>query len=307
MAITGAAGYLGLQLARRCTEAGARVLGLDIRTRPDPWPAPAEFATVDVTGPRVAELLASFRPTVVAHLAWVFDPTHDGARERAVDLVGTARVFRGAVAAGARRIVYPSSTTAYGIEPGRSLPYREEDPPRPNPGYPYAYYKARVEQWLPGFRAAHPEVELVVLRPCIVIGPGADNIVTRLASWRFMSRVAGHDPSLQFLHEEDAGAALWRAVEGAPGGVYNLAGRGLMRYSEVCRAAGRVPLTLPPALLYPLVAVGWRLRLLPFPPGLLDYIRYSWVAEPGRLEDLGFRPRHSTREAFAAYLAGRGR
>ena len=65
-------------------------------------------------------------------------------------------------------------------------------------------------------------------------------------------------------------------------------------------------LALPAALLYPFVALGWRLHLLRFPAGLLDYIRYSWVADTARMtEELGFRPRFSSRDALQAYLGAR--
>jgi UDP-glucose 4-epimerase len=121
-----------------------------------------------------------------------------------------------------------------------------------------------------------------------------------------MVRIAGYDPPVQFLHEADAEEVFWLAITEAPPGTYNVAGSGLMRYSEICRAAGRIPIPLPAALLYPLVAAGWFLRLLPYPTGLLDFIRYPWVAETDRLAQvLGYQPRYTTREAFAAYVESR--
>ena len=71
--------------------------------------------------------------------------------------------------------------------------------------------------------------------------------------------------------------------------------------------AGRLCIPLPALLLYPAVEVGWRLRLLRFPSGLLDYIRYPWVADTVRMtEELGFRPRFSSRDALQAYLQASG-
>jgi len=305
--VTGAAGYLGGLVARRGVEANARVLGLDVREPGSGWPAAADFERRDVTDPALVERVEEFGPEVVVHLAWIFDPTHDEDRERRVDLEGTVNVFRAAVEAGARRIVYPSSTTSYGIHPGRRGPFREEEGPDPNPGSSYAYFKARVEEWLPRFREACPGVELVVLRACIVIGPHIDNVVSRLTRLPLMPRVAGHDPPLQFLHEDDAEELLWWAATEAPPGTYNAAGHGVIAYSRICRAAGRIGVPMPAWLLAPLVALGWHLRLLPFPPGLLDYIRYPWVADTGALREAGFEPRFSTRDALRSYLEARSR
>ncbi len=304
--ITGSSGYLGEALARRCVTAGAEVLGLDVRAPGSDWPDAAAFDLQDVTAESLGEKMRSFSPDVLVHLAWVFEPTHHRAREREVDMGGTENAFRAAIAAGARRIVYPSSTTAYGVDPQRRRLMREVDAPLAHAAYPYAYYKARVEEWLPHFIAAHTDTDFIVLRPCIVIGPRARNIVTTVAEGPLMVRIAGYDPPLQFLHEEDAEEVFWHSIVDAPPGTYNVAGSGVMRYSELCRAAGRTPVPVPAALIYPLVAAGWFLRLLPYPTGLLDFIRYPWVAATDRLvEEFGYKPRHTTREAFASYVESR--
>lgn len=304
--ITGSSGYLGEALARRCAAAGAEVLGLDVREPGSDWPAAAAFDLQDVTAESLGQKMRSFSPDVLVHLAWIFDPTHDRDRERSVDLGGTENAFRAAIAAGVRRIVYPSSTTAYGIDPGRRRLMREADPPLAHAAYPYAYYKARVEEWLPQFIAAHSGTDFVVLRPCIVIGPRARNIVTSIAEGPLMVRIAGYDPPVQFLHEADAEEVFWRSIVDAPPGTYNVAGSGVMRYSELCRAAGRIPVPVPAALIYPLVAAAWFLRLLPYPTGLLDFIRYPWVAETdGLVREFGYEPQHTTREAFASYVESR--
>ena len=304
--ITGSSGYLGEALARRCVTAGAKVLGLDVREPGSDWPDAAAFDLQDVTAESLGEKMRSFSPDVLVHLAWVFEPTHHRAREREVDMGGTENAFRAAIAAGARRIVYPSSTTAYGVDPQRRCLMREVDAPLAHAAYPYAYYKARVEEWLPHFIAAHADTDFIVLRPCIVIGPRARNIVTTVAEGPLMVRIAGYDPPVQFLHEEDAEEVFWRSIVDAPPGTYNVAGSGVMRYSELCRAAGRTPVPVPAALIYPLVAAGWFLRLLPYPTGLLDFIRYPWVAATDRLEqEFGYKPRHTTREAFASYVESR--
>ncbi len=305
VAITGAAGYLGTELARRCSAAGHPVLGLDVRAPGHRWPADAEFAPADVTDEGLAGTLAAFRPRTLVHLAWVFDPVHDIERERRVDVEGTRNTFAAAVHAEVKRIVYASSTTAYGIDPGRRRALHEDDPTVPNPGYPYGRFKAEVELWLPEFRAAHPHIELVVTRACVVLGPHAGNVVTRFTDWPVMFRVAGANPPLQFLHEEDAIDLMWWMLAEAPAETFNAAGAGVVSYKEVCRMAGRPCVSLPAAALSPLVGLGWTLRLLRFPRGFLDYIRYPWVADTARLRQLGFEPRFSSRDALAGYLSGR--
>jgi UDP-glucose 4-epimerase len=303
--LTGAAGYLGTMLARRCVENEAEVLGIDIRPPGPHWPAQATFAIHDVTDSSLTVRLSDFAPDVLVHLAWIFDPVHDQQYEACVDVDGTRNAFEAAAASGVRRIVYPSSTTSYGIDINRSSPLLESDPPLPNPAYPYGRFKAEVEQWLPGFREANPSIDVVVARTCIVIGAHASNIVTHITGWPVMFRIAGANPPMQFMHEADAVDMMWWAITEAPAGTFNAAGSGVVSYKEICRMAGRPCIVLPAAMLYALVELGWRFRLLRFPAGLLDYIRYSWVADTARMtEELGFRPRFSSRDALQAYLQG---
>ena len=82
-------------------------------------------------------------------------------------------------------------------------PLIESDPPIPNPAYSYGRFKAEVEQWLPEFRRAHSRIDVVVARTCIVIGAHARNIVTHITGWPVMFRVAGCNPPMQFMHEDD--------------------------------------------------------------------------------------------------------
>lgn len=306
VAITGAAGYLGTELARRCALDGAVVVGMDVRDPDRRWPQAARFTRGDVTDAATASWLADFSPDVLVHLAWVFDPIHDLRREALVDVEGTRKTFEAAAAAGVRRIVYPSSTTSYGIDPQRARALREDDPAVPNPGYPYGRFKAEVEHWLPTFRAAHPGLEVVVARACVVLGRHTRNVVTHVTEWPVMFRVAGYDPPLQFLHEADAVDLMWWMMTDAPPATFNAAGAGVVSYKEICRMAGKPCLALPAAVLYPLVALGWRLRLLRFPPGFLDYIRFPWLADTALMTDeLGFIPKHGSRDAMVDYLAGR--
>jgi len=95
-------------------------------------------------------------------------------------------------------------------------------------------------------------------------------------------------------------------VTGESGGIFNCAGDGTLRYSEVIRAGGKHPLPIPAAILYPLTNLLWKVRLSPFPAGILDLIRYPWVGDTSRLKShFGFAPQYSTRQALEAFLSAR--
>jgi hypothetical protein len=48
----------------------------------------------------------------------------------------------------------------------------------------------------------------------------------------------------------------------------------------------------------------WRLRLAPFPSGLLDMRRYAWVADNTRLKQVvGYSPRLTSMQALETFVA----
>jgi UDP-glucose 4-epimerase len=121
-----------------------------------------------------------------------------------------------------------------------------------------------------------------------------------------MFHVLGADPPMQFVSEEDVAEVLYRAVKSDVRGTFNVAGDGTVRFSEVARAAKKTPLPMPAALLYPTTALLWALRLSPFPAGILDMIRYPWVADNALLKSaFGYTPRHTSRQALDSFVSAR--
>lgn len=68
---------------------------------------------------------------------------------------------------------------------------------------------------------------------------------------------------------------------------------------------GRRVLWLPGPLLRFLVGASWALRLQrDSPPSGLGFITHSWAASNERARrELGIRPRHTSREAWAAFVS----
>lgn len=317
MAITGSSGYLGQNLISRLgSDPDCEfILGLDIRPREVTTACPALFLRFDLTA-SWEELRDFFRSRGIntgLHLAWQFNPIHDGKRERQIDVEGSRNFFLAADAAGLTRAIYTSSTTAYANPANPSeLPFLGEDTPvSGTPHYLYSKHKAEVDRMAQDFMAQHPDIQVLILRPSIILGPHTQNIVSKVFQWPFPSfpwvfQVRGADPPMQFLSEEDISEILYRAVKSEAGGVFNAAGDGVVSFSEVARAAGKKVLRIPASLLYPATAMAWALRLAPFTSGFLDMIRYPWVADNTRLKSVfGYTPRLNSRQALESFVAAR--
>ena len=315
LAITGSSGYLAHQLIARL---GADpdvefILGLDIRRREVQVGCAAEFLRYDVTRrwTELRDLLTRHRINTGLHLAWQFNPIHKEKRHRQVDVEGSTGFFHAAAAAGLKRVVYTRSTTAYTGKGNPETLLREEVEVKGTPSYLYSRHKAEVDRIAQDFARRHSEIQVLILRPCIVLGPHIKNVVSEMTDWpwrRFpwMICVADADPPMQFLSEEDAGEILYRGVKSDLRGTINCAGDGVLRVTELMRRLGKRPLALPASVAYPLAGLLWHLRLLPFPSGALDMIRYPWVADNSLLKsEVGYQPRLTSLEALETFAAAR--
>jgi UDP-glucose 4-epimerase len=315
VAITGSGGYLAEQLIVRLGSnlSTSFLLGLDIRPRQPRTACPSSFVQFDLTSPweLLRDQFSANAIDTALHLAWQFNPIHDTKRHREIDVQGSENFFRAAHAAGVKRVVYAGSTTALVNARNSERPLTEDDPVSGTPRYLYSKHKAEVDQMASRFMREHPEIEVLILRGAIVIGPHTKNIVSQVTEWPsasspFLFSVAGADPPMQFLSEEDITEILYRALTSHVTGVFHCGGDGTLRFHEIARILGKRPLPVPAPLLYGLLGLLWNLRLAPFPPGILDLIRYPWVADNSKLKrEFGYSPRVTSQEAVASFAAAR--
>lgn len=302
--ITGASGYLGSRFADLMEKLPGvkRVVGLDVNP-PKRKGAKFVFVRKDVREPMTALLKAHQIDTVV-HAAWILPPLHNRKFMESVNLEGTRNVLRCASEAGVSRIVHCSSTTAYGFHPDNPPVLTEESPLRGNPEFTYSKNKREAEELCARFRESHPEIRLLVVRPCFVCGPGFENPMSRHLEKKVVLLPRG-SASLQYVHEDDLVEAVRLLLEQEKSGVYNIAADGAISFVEMARILGNRPLEVPESVMAPLVALAWALRIrriTEFPPQALPMLRYPWIASNQKLKrDTGFQFGFTTREAFEDY------
>lgn len=97
-----------------------------------------------------------------------------------VNVEGTANLARQAAAAGVRRFVYLSSIKVNGEFTQEGRPFTADD--HPSPEDPYGMSKHEAEQALRQI-AAETEMELVIIRPPLVYGPGVKANFESMIRW----------------------------------------------------------------------------------------------------------------------------
>src|SRR3712207_4444641 len=284
VAVTGPTGTFGFGLVPRleADDRIERIVGIARRSF-DPathgW-SKMEYRQGDVRD-QDALVEAFAGADVVVHLAFMITGTASRETIRAINVDGTLNTFRAAARAGAKRFVYASSVAAYGFHRDNPVGMTEEWPTRPAEHLFYAQEKAELEQLLGEESAQHPELDLYLLRPPIVLGPNAvgakeilpgplQSIGSRFVEWIRSAPVPipmiAPDLPVQFIHEDDVGQAFLLCIvgEGSPG-AYNITGDGVLTGMEVAREFGLAPLPIPGAM----VQAGARaLAGLPDVPGM---------------------------------------
>jgi nucleoside-diphosphate-sugar epimerase len=256
---------------------------------------------------------------VVVHLAFLITGTAGRETTREVNVEGTLNAFRAAAKAGARRFVYASSVAAYGVLPDNPVGIREDWPVRPATRLFYAQEKAELERLLHEEAAAHPDLELYLLRPSIVAGPhflGAKELPGPFAPLAgLLLAGVGRLPvpvpvavpglSMQLVHEDDVGSALLQCVLGAgPAGAYNIAGDGLVSVADVARALGATPLALSERLTR--IAARWAAKA-PMLPAFAEWVEaasYPAIMDTTKAKTvLGWTPRFSAAQTLEATVS----
>jgi nucleoside-diphosphate-sugar epimerase len=170
--VTGASGFVGRILVPLLRTRGHRVRAV-VRDRKAVVRGAEETVTVDNIGPDTDWTSALFGMDAVVHLAARAHVMRDRAADpleafRQVNTAGTARLAATAAAVGIDRFVYMSSIKAVADE---GQDHTIGDATEPDPHSPYGISKLEAERELAAIAAASA-MEMVVLRPPLVYGPG---------------------------------------------------------------------------------------------------------------------------------------
>src|SRR4051794_15221242 len=239
--ITGGSGYIGSRLVERlaAAEGTERILICDVRP-PRVFRPRTAFAQLDVRAAGgVASVIASERPDVVIHLAFILNPMHDEAAMYSIDVGGTHNVLEACSASGVGQVLVTSSSTAYGAFPDNPVPLTEEHPVRGVASFEYARDKAESDRLCQLWGLRHPDRVMTIVRPCIVFGPSVDNYLLRLWTKQpFQADFGLPDPGIQFVHEDDVVSAVLALLDGRHAGAFNVAGDGVMAGEEGASIVG---------------------------------------------------------------------
>jgi nucleoside-diphosphate-sugar epimerase len=314
--ITGVAGNLGLRLLHQLPD--YQVIGTDIREPDDPS-AFTRFEKIDLAEERscdqLLELMRSYQPESVVHLAFILDPLRSGVVEKKrmwqMNVAGTSRVTE-AIAehnrmlGGIEKFIFPSSALVYGPDLSRPA---TEDAPLNAQSLPYALHQQEADRTVQS-RAKGMKCKVYILRPHVYAGatvqnyqlgvlrgiPGGKGRLAerlrrqnkRLPLW-LPSRGDYLEHKFQFVHIDDVARLiahiLRRKLADPKLTVLNVAGRGDPLELRRCIDIAKIEVQRVPArsICRQALRVLWDLGVSDIPPEALPYLLGSSTMDTARL------------------------
>lgn len=297
--ITGIAGGQGRLLARRLL-ADYEVCGVD-RV---PWegrPQQVPVHVVDLRKKKFEDVVRTELPTAIVHMGFIRHFRTDERRRHDVNVRGTKQLLDHCANYGVQKLVVLSSSYVYGAFPENPFYMDEDHPLSASRSYPEIRDLVEVDTLASAFIWKFPHIRTCVLRPVSVLGTYAQSLMSRYLRLERVPTLLGFDPLMQFIHEEDVSEALALALQHGLQGVFNVVGPGQVPLHTAIRETGGRALALPEPLLRILVRRLFGLGLLPWPEGVLDYLKYPVTLSGRRFaEATNFRPLFGLEEIFQA-------
>jgi nucleoside-diphosphate-sugar epimerase len=294
VAVTGATGFIGANLARRLLSDGHEV-HLLVRPGHDPWRI-ADLGTavrihvVDLSdATQVREALSAARPAQLFHLAAYGAYAHQKEPAAAVttNVLGTIVLLEAARSAGVGAFVYAGTSSEYGF-----VDHAPTEDEGPHPNSLYAVTKLAATEYC-AYVARRDSARVVSLRLYSAYGPWEEP--TRLVPQLVLACLDGRLPPLvdptiarDLVHVDDVCDAFVMAAsaERVPSAIYNVGTGTQTTLREIVEAARRtMRVTVEP-------------RWGSMPDRAWD--TSVWVADPSRIaSELGWRARTTFADGLA--------
>jgi UDP-glucose 4-epimerase len=220
-----------------------------------------------------------------------------------INVIGTLNLLAAAGAPGSsvRQVVVKSSTHVYGASERDPMWFREET--RRN-----APVRTRLESSLidveglvRDFIVDNPHLVVSVLRFANVLGTDIVTPISEGLRRRLLPCIAGFDPLVQFVEEDDVVRSLEFVTHQRIPGTFNVAGAGRLPWSEVASIAGARLFPLSPISTHSLTAPFRWVGLIQVPVEMESVMRFGRGVDTSRLIDAGFNYRYTSAGAVESF------
>ena len=298
--VTGAAGALAQHVINRLRDR-YNVVAVDFREQPylgDDVPS----YCIDFNKRVFEDLFKRYDFEGVIHLGRIMSSQETRMRRYNANVLGTQKLLNLSNKYGIKRVIVLSTYHVYGANAYNPALIDESAPLKGAELTMDLIDSVELENLATIYLWRYPNLNITILRPCNIVGPGVRNTISQLLSSNYAPTLAGFSPMMQFIHIEDMAEALVLAYAKEKPGIFNVAPEDWVSYQHALSLCGckMVPIpSVPPAVPRFILRT---LNMQNFPPFLMNFFKYPVVID-GRVfrDTFGFRPRRPLREIFRYY------
>ncbi|SHK46325.1 UDP-glucose 4-epimerase [Marinobacter antarcticus] len=298
--VTGAAGALAHQVIERLRET-CDLVAVDAREQVQLGDAIPSYC-IDCNHRSFEDLFRRYQFDGVIHLGRIHSSQLTRMRRYNANVLGTQKLLDLSHKYGIRRIVVLSTYHVYGAMAYNPALINESAPMKSAGLSADLIDSVELENLANIYLWRFPELNITILRPCNIVGPGVRNTMSALLASPRAPVLAGFSPMMQFIHIDDIADAIVLAYNKATRGIFNVAPEDWVAYQKALELCGctRIPVPSVPPILPRLLLRALRLRS--FPAYLMEFFKYPVVID-GRAfaKEFGFKPKRPLKEIFRFY------
>lgn len=299
--VTGAAGSLAKRVIARL-HGKYQVVAVDFRKKVE-TDAGIPSYKVDLYKRGFEDIFREHKIDAVLHIGRIF--AHESSRQNRynANVLGTKHLFELCKKYFVKQVVVHSTYFVYGASPYNPALLSEDAPLKASEVTQDLVDSVELESLANIYLWKHPELNITILRPCNVLGPGVRNSMSLLFSRPLAPVLVGFSPLMQFLHVDDMADAMVAAFEQNKPGIYNVAPDDWVAFQEAVSQCGcrKLPIPSIPPILPKTISglLNWNAF---FPPYLINYFKYPVILDGSLFRDtFGWKPKRNLNDIFSYY------
>jgi UDP-glucose 4-epimerase len=298
--VTGAAGALAQQVINRLRD-HCDIVAVDFREQVylgDDIPS----YCIDFNKRSFEDLFRRYKFDGVIHMGRIMSSQLTRMRRYNANVLGTQKLLDLSHKYGITRVVVLSTFHVYGAVAYNPALIDEEAPLKSAGLSADLIDSVELENLATIYLWRYPELNITILRPCNIVGPGVRNSISTLLGSERAPVMAGFSPMMQFIHIDDMADAMVLAYNKTQRGIFNVAPEDWVAYQHALKLCGckTAPIPSIPPLLPKMILSTLKLRS--FPSYLMAFFKYPVVID-GRAfaREFNFQPKRPLREIFRFY------
>lgn len=298
--VTGAAGALAKKIIDQLKNE-YKVIAVDFRTKVD-LGVPVESYKVDFNKRIFEDIFREHQFEGIIHLGRISTQEMNRFSRYNSNVIGTRKLFDLAKKYNVPKTLVLSTYFVYGASPYNPSLLDEKTPLKASELTMDLVDSVELENLSNIYLYKHPELNITILRPCNIAGPGIRNTFSMMLAAKQSPVLWGFSPLMQFIHIDDMRDAICTAFEQNKPGVYNVAPADYIALQDAVKESGCVPIqvpSIPPALTERIVKT-FKLKTMPL--YLINYFKYPVIIDGSLFEKtFSFTPKKTLHEIFAYY------